>query len=201
MVRLKRFSVWLMLGSTWNLFISCPGMTGQAYAQTRVIAATQRTVAPIRPMDVSLDADNQLLGTIVSPPGVALAGTDIQIFQDSNLIATAKTDERGTFRMGPLSGGRYHLVTANQTMNLRVWTNSAAPPKARQQVLISEAEVIRGQCNYPSCEIENCDGACGGGAYSGGAFGMLFHPLVIGTAVAAAIAIPLALNDDDDDAS
>ena len=196
MTRVKRFSVLLMLGSTLNLLFPAAGSFRSAQAQTPVIPAVQRNVVATTPIDVALDANNKLHGKLVSAEGIALSGANIQLFRANELISAAKTNQQGVFQTDSIAGGVCELVTAHQTVNLRVWTQRAAPPNARQRLLVAETNVVRGQCSNPGCEIINCDGSCGGGHR--GAFGMMFHPLVLGAAIAAAIAIPLALDDDDD---
>ncbi|HEY6563964.1 MAG TPA: hypothetical protein VIY86_05675, partial [Pirellulaceae bacterium] len=58
-----------------------------------------------------------------------------------------------------------------------------------------QGPVSRGQnCTDSSCTEPS--GCCGGGM-----MGFLTNPFVIGAAIAAAIAIPLALDDDDDSSS
>jgi hypothetical protein len=99
--------------------------------------------------------------------------------------------------MRPPQGGLYQLVSGRHAAHVRCWTASSAPPHAQNQVQFIQGRVERGQgCTDTSCTTPGCD-PCGGG----GVCGFLMNPLVIGTAIAAAIAIPLALDDDDDDAS
>ena len=198
MARPKRLSLWLMLGSTLNLLLPT-SVVNNVRAETPIPSVTQRTDLTA-PIDVALDANHRLHGKLVNAEGIALAHANVQLFRAADLITAAKTDAQGKFQTDAIGTGSCQLVTAHQTVNLRVWTRNAAPPTASQHLLVAETGVIRGQCAVPGCEVINCNGSCAGGAY-GGMFGMFFHPLVLGAAVAAAIAIPIALDDDDDDAS
>jgi hypothetical protein len=94
-------------------------------------------------------------------------------------------------------------------------------------LVVCDVNVVRGQCNtcntggavmgppmqggYVSgppmgaCDSGCYGGACGGapgcGTTGGGFLGLISNPWVVGGVVAAAIAIPLALDDDNDNAS
>lgn len=81
----------------------------------------------------------------------------------------------------------------------------AAPTCGVPSPVCSPCDSIIPSCD--SCGGGGCDscgsgGGCfGGGGLFGGAGGIGASPLLIGGVVAAAIAIPLAVDDDDDDAS
>lgn len=192
MARNKRFSAWLMLAATVSLLFPNNGfLSAQETASSSQFPQRQYT-------DVTLDNSKHIVGKVVSAEGQPAPNAAVQIFQNRRLITAAKTNANGEFRTGAIASGAYQLVTANRTMDLRAWANSSAPPTATRNLLVAETNVVRGQCCYSECEVANCDGTCGGGAYCGGGVGMLIHPMVIGAAVAAAIVIPLALDDDDD---
>jgi hypothetical protein len=66
----------------------------------------------------------------------------------------------------------------------RLWAEQTAPPAANDGVLVVHGDdAVRGNSCNP----------CGGGL-----LGVLANPWVLAAIVAAAIAIPLALDDDDD---
>jgi hypothetical protein len=94
------------------------------------------------------------------------------------------TDESGVFVGENLHGGVHEVVTPNGAGTYRLWTQGAAPPIAQPQMNVVNAPVVRGQFHH---------------GHHG--FGFLANPWVLGMGVAAAIAIPLALDDDDDPAS
>ena len=86
----------------------------------------------------------------------------------------------------------------NQRSNVRLWAANTAPPSAVAGFTHVDGAVQRGQCTVDSC-TGTCGGTCGACKGKCGPLGLLMNPWVIGAAVAAAIAIPLAVNDDDDD--
>ncbi len=86
--------------------------------------------------------------------------------------------------MNNLSGGVCEFQTETNRDVYRLWAPRTAPPAAQQRVLlVSDSKVVLGQ---------NC---------GGNALGWLANPWVLGGLVAAAIAIPLAVANSDDDAS
>ena len=195
MARTKRLSVWLMLVSTFSLLLPHNGFESIVCAQDTTAG---EQYASRSSSDVALNSRDQLFGRVVSAQGQPTSQTAVQLFQNNRLVASARTNLDGNFQTGPIAGGTYLLVTGNQKLTIRAWTSNTAPPAATPNVLIAESTVIRGQCCYSNCQVTNCDGTCGNGAYCGGGVGMLIHPMVIGAAIAAAIVIPLALDDDDE---
>ena len=123
----------------------------------------------------------------------------VQVRRNQEPVASGKTNEKGVFRTGPLTGGVYQIAVTGRMQELRVWRGAAAPPRAEKIATFVVGPTVRAQgCANPSCTVANCDGGCSGaGGFKNGPLGFMFHPLVIGAAVAAAIAIPLALDDDD----
>ncbi len=68
----------------------------------------------------------------------------------------------------------------------RLWAPNTAPPVAQQGViLVVGDDVIRGQHGYSA------------GPFASMAQWVADHPLITASAIGAAIAIPLALDDDD----
>ncbi|MEQ8835464.1 MAG: hypothetical protein RID07_01520, partial [Lacipirellulaceae bacterium] len=97
---------------------------------------------------------------------------------------------RGEFRFDNVATGSYQLQVGKQLKPCRVWKQAAAPPKANQGVmLISGEQIVRGQtyCGSPVA------------AGYGGFKEAMTHPLVVAGVVAAAIAIPVAIHNSDDD--
>ena len=70
-------------------------------------------------------------------------------------------------------------------------------------MLVSHTDLVRGQrgCGVPNCGSSVCGGGgCFAGGYGARGVGQWLadHPLITVGAVAAAIAIPLAVSNDDD---
>jgi len=166
-----------------------------------LVRAEDLRVAPTTPRvvfaDAVLDVDGKLIGQVVDGNGAGLAKTTVHLRQHQQTIATATTDEQGEFAAGPLRGGVYQVSAHESSYTLRLWTSGTAPPQAVAKVQLNQGNVVRAQsCTRSNCEIPGCSGDCGG--FAAGPLGFITHPLFIAAAIAAAIAIPLALDDDDD---
>jgi hypothetical protein len=129
--------------------------------------------------DIALDAAGNLHGEVLGQDGRGAEGVAVHMVQNGQEVATAITDAQGEFEIAGLRGGVYQMVTANGGGVYRVWSYRAAPPAAGPGVMLIESpDVVRGQ-GPPIMQF-------------------LTNPWVLGGIAAAAIAIPLALDDDDD---
>jgi hypothetical protein len=138
-------------------------------------ASSAASAAKIR--DVALDASGTLHGQVLDSRGAVAEGLVLHVLQGGQEVAAAQTDHEGRFQVDGLRGGVYQLATQQSATSYRVWNQRGAPPAAQPTALIIVGQdVVRGQ----------------------GAFDVLTNPWVLGGIVAAAIAIPLALDGDDD---
>jgi hypothetical protein len=175
-------------------------------------------------IDVSLRQGGTLSGQVVDPQGQAIEGANVWLRQNGKTLGRTVADQHGRFAMRGLRGGVYHLVTTSGSAICRAWSVGTAPPSSRQQVMLVSGPAIRAQ-EYESIEpeseeivpgqsvpVETYEPAPGGPYYSGPmgpAFGgptfgqkmvgFLTNPWVVGALIAAAIAVPLAIDDDDND--
>ena len=159
-------------------------------------------------VDAELAADGALYGKVVNAGGVGVSDANIVLKQNNTTVAHSKSVEGGLFRIAPLNGGIYTAATGGQSTNLRLWTKNAAPPSVVREVMLVTNNITRAQsCDTGACvpyDGGGCCGSCGGGGCgacgggAGGLLGFLTNPWVIAGGIAAAIAIPLALDDDDD---
>lgn len=158
------------------------------YCQTAVLLACVGMILPQRIMaaspapqplinDVALGANGTLRGQVVDGQGTPKTDADVTVWQNENRVAAAKTDANGNFSVAGLRSG-VHQVAAGEGVNVyRFWAPNTAPPAASQEALVvSDQNVVRGN----------------------GVIGFLTNPWVLAGIVAAAIAIPIALNNDDD---
>jgi hypothetical protein len=137
--------------------------------------------------DVALARGGVLAGKIVDRQGAPQAGQTIRVIHQGQVIGTAQTDTRGEFAIADLRGGVYQVETEQGAGVYRLWADQTAPPAANDGVLVVHGDdAVRGNACNP----------CGSGG--GGLLGVLANPWVLAAIVAAAIAIPLALDDDDD---
>jgi hypothetical protein len=96
--------------------------------------------------DVALSETGSLRGQVVDSQGVAVASTSVKVQSSGREVAATTTNERGEFALNNLRGGNYTINAGDSTGVYRVWTASAAPPAARQGVLIvSGRQIARGQ--------------------------------------------------------
>lgn len=176
---------------TWVLVASV--LTSPSLLQ----AGTSRTVSTqkARLINVELQADGSLPGQLLTDSGLAVTATGIKVHdqKDLKLVTNAvKTDEAGRFVINDLKSGSVVLSVGEASYACRVWQNGSAPPKSLTSVaLVAGSDVVRGQdcvpCKPSMMQRLRC--------MSSG------QKLGLGLVVAAAIALPIVLNDDDDNAS
>lgn len=149
--------------------------------------APQQVSQKVVSQDVALRSGGVFVGQLVDAQGKALAGSDVALLYGKDVVARTKTDKNGVFAAKGLRGGEYRVAAAGGQTTYRLWAPKTAPPAASNGALIVTGNaVMNGQ--YPD---------------SGGGI-MTFvkdHPMLIAAGVAAAIAIPLAVADDDDPTS
>lgn len=172
----NRALIAVLAGATWM----CPTMS-QIKAATPATRSAAPTVAqntvPIR--DVELGTGGALRGQVTNAQGAPAAGELVVIEQRGAEIQRVSADDQGRFVADGLRGGVYEVKTRNSLQVFRCWANRTAPPAARGQVLlVSDSATVNGQRSFAN---------------------LLFNPVTVILGVAAAIAIPLALTNNDDD--
>ncbi|MCA9234376.1 MAG: carboxypeptidase regulatory-like domain-containing protein [Planctomycetales bacterium] len=156
-------------------------------------AQTPAGVAPMtnqafQVVDVQLDATGGLSGQVMTPQGQPVPGATITL-ADVQPPQTTTTNAKGQFRLSGVRGGVHQLQVGSQMQMCRVWKAGTAPPSAVPQLLVvQDARVALAQnCGSPvACGLAGCKEA-------------LANPLVVGGLIAAAIAIPVAIHNADDD--
>jgi hypothetical protein len=135
------------------------------------------------------------VGKVVNAQGAPLTKVAVSLQQAGHEVATTTTDAEGVFAVQGLRGGVYQVVSEGGVVSYRLWAPNTAPPAANQSALIvTGSDIVSGQYGPPM--------APGAPTSQGGCLAwMREHPLLVGAAVATAIAVPLALADDDDPAS
>lgn len=131
--------------------------------------------------DVALRDGGVLTGQVLDTEGIPVAATPVAVMDRERAVATALTDKDGRFEMAGVKAGVYQVATAKGVTVCRLWAPRTAPPAAQPDALVVNGNTL----------IRGADG-CGSGVIS-----FLSNPWVLGAIVAAAIAIPLALDDDD----
>ena len=209
----------LKLAAVWA---ACAGMMSPVATFGAVpgedSARTSQSASKVVIRDVALTTGGTLAGQVVDTHGRGLAGLPVTIHRQGNAARQTTTDGQGLFSVTNLDGGVYEVIAAQQVSHYRVWTSAAAPPSATAgMLLVANGEaVVRGQYApqgvpavpqgvYGGEVVNGCGpagdcnyGACGppvAGPVKG--FHWLANPWIVGAAIAAGIAIPLALDNDD----
>ena len=183
--------------------------------------AHARTRGVVRVIDCIRYGD-ELRGVLLDRNGKAATSIDLQLQDVRGKRRYAKSDAAGRFAFQGVGTGVYALLGKKhpnkvaqlqngntQLQWVRVWDSPIAPPTANSRLLaVVDGSVIRGQCCAsagisPGCEqCGDCMDCCGCG--SGSRFGVgrlvqaaLDNPWMVAAGTAAAIAIPIAANDDD----
>ena len=147
------------------------------------MAATPLTASS----DVALGDGGVLVGQVVDTQGAAVAMARVTLADHQQEIAQARADQEGRFSVPGLRGGVYRVSFRGQDSIYRLWAPNTAPPAAQTGVtLVVGDDVVRGQYGTSP------------GPFASMAQWVADHPLITASAISAAIAIPIALNDDDD---
>lgn len=154
------------------------------------VLSAQPTVAAKKQkiFDVKLTEENRLQGQVVTAAGAPEANVRVILSQEkTGFRAQTKTDSKGRFAMTVKRSGAYRVLVGKRSFTIRVWRAKVAPPTSKSGLLcVTGGTTVRGQL-------------LGTGGTSP-MVGFLSNPLVIGAAIATAIAVPVAVDDDDDEA-
>jgi hypothetical protein len=141
-------------------------------------AAPQRRAESVV-ADVALGKGGSLSGQLVDAQGKPLARQAVLVARSGKIVARATTSQDGRFQAAGLAGGVYQVAAGNSAASYRLWADRTAPPTAQPSVLLVSGPIVRGQ--RALSEVLTSDG------------------FVIGLLIAAAIAIPVAVNAAEDE--
>ena len=134
--------------------------------------------------DIALRPGGLLVGQVVDPQGIVRAGMPVSIEYAGHEVVRTTTDESGVFAAKGLREGQYQLNTVEGSSSCHLWAADKAPPTARPEALVVSGNnnyLVRGQTHS-----------------SRGLKGWIWeHPYLTAGTIAAAVAIPLVLADDD----
>jgi hypothetical protein len=158
-------------------------LTGQfAQAASPSVAGQARSVESPRSAirDVALAGSGEFRGQVLDIQGQPRPQVPVLVSRQGEAVVRTETDQQGRFAVHGVNGGIYEVQTPAGTGVYRVWSPGTAPPSAVSEAMIVPDEaLIRAQSR------------------GGQALSWLANPWVLAGLVAAAIAIPLALDDDD----
>lgn len=141
--------------------------------------------------DVALRDGGRLTGQVLDAAGSPVSDTAVAVVGRGQVLASAQTGPDGRFAVAGVKAGVCEVATTNGVTVCRLWAPRTAPPAAQQDALVIHGDtVVRGSDDCATCPPS-------GGVSRGGVIGFLSNPWVLGGIVAAAIAIPLALDNDD----
>ena len=178
-MRLSRFLRGCVVAAT------CSGMMSAQLAQAAGPQVPSPATSPVaaaqtRIQDIALKDHGVFTGTVLDEQGTARAAIPVTVSRQGKVVARTETNAAGQFIVRDLSGGLYEVQTPAGSGVYRLWSPRTAPPAAlAAATVMPNGSVVRAQLG------------------GGGALGWLANPWVLAGVVAAAIAIPLALDDDD----
>jgi hypothetical protein len=183
------------------------------------LAATSASAQQPSITDVELGRDGTLRGRVVDAQGAAKAGSELTIWSGKKPLAKIKSNVKGEFAFSGLRAGIHQVTTEKGAFACRFWALNTAPPAAKPSIMLIDdpgatpenvaPEVIQAQFVEEDAGIPESEYSPGPpqvvsnqGGHSAqrrciprGRCGLCWHnPLLIGGLVAAAIAIPVALN-------
>jgi hypothetical protein len=183
------FSKSLQRGVSWvaaAAIITQPGfvLAGEVNQANQAVVA-RSAAAALAPQDVALAEGGVLTGQVVNTAGKPQAMAPVSLVTGGKEIARVTTDKQGQFRVASLKGGVYQVSTNGKTGVYRFWAPRTAPPSSLNGLnMVSGNQIVRGQM--------------GGGPLASAGQWIAEHPIITAAGIATAIAVPLALDDDDD---
>lgn len=188
---------------TWVMTLSILASPAITQASSQVQGAS---VAPEQTelRNVELNADGNLTGQLLSTDGSAISNARLQVHSQNNLNQVSQdavTDEHGNFNVAGLRSGTCVISVGEESFACRVWQNGTAPPKSLESIaIVDSTSVVRGNSCGDCGQCSECQGT--GNRFMNKIRCMTKAQKVgLGLVVAAAIAIPIALSNDKDNAS
>lgn len=161
----------------FTVMLACAGL---------LAGQTVQAASPIV-RDVALQPGGVLSGQVLNEQAVAQGQAKVTVVCKGKPLTLTETDNAGRFVLAGLEPGIYELRLEQGGAAYRVWAPQTAPPAAEQSVLlVQDSRVVRG-LGHPGADL---------GKGAAGHLSWLANPWVLAGGVAAAIAIPLALDDD-----
>lgn len=173
--------------STWGRVLTALAITGLILPMAPAAAQHSASAEKSAVRDVELAYGGLLVGRLTDANGRPLANVPVSLLSAGKQLAATHTDDEGVFAVAKLRGGVHEIATAESVEVCRLWAPGTAPPGAPQSVeVVAPGEVVRGQYGPPP-----------GNRFIKKAKVWATNPFIVGGVVAAAVAIPVALSDDD----
>jgi len=179
---------WLAVAVAVSLLIATtPGLRGEVAAENRAVGIVEHKISHFFEM-----AAGELSGTVLYSDGktpVGEAPVRVWSAKEEKFIFETTTDKRGAYVIGELSPGTYYVIFADRVVSI-VHVKS----KAFAQMGLLNVVIPKGTPGLSREEISAMLARAGQGFPKL----KLLPTIIIAGLIAAAIAIPLALADDDD---
>lgn len=172
----------LPIGRTLPAIVSASLMISSVALAQSSTHAPGAAATPVR--DAVLLDNGVLLGQLVDSTGRSTPSRDFEVRQNNRLVVTNRSAMDGRFAVSGLRPGVYQIMTPTNVTTVRLWTPELAPP-------VAESEVV----------VVHNGGAVASPLKRASWFRVLGNPWVMGGIAVGAVAIPVALAEDDDDAS
>lgn len=162
-----------------------PALVSSAVGATAPEAAREVVI------DITLQPGQMLIGQLVDPNGAPQADAEVTILLTDGSKAVGKTNAEGGFAFRGVNGVA-RLESDKAVAVIRSWEPAVAPPSAVPALLLVEQEgVARGQA-YPGPMTQG---------FVSRSKSLLANPLFVAGAIGTAVAIPVAIHNDDDPVS
>ena len=118
-------------------------------ATATAVAATEPVAVGIID-DIALGDGGTFRGLLIDSQRVPQSAVRVELRRGGRQVGQVVTGRAGRFVLTGLHGGLYQLITLRSSRLVRLWTPSAAPPSARQtMLLIAPRTLVRGQSPRP----------------------------------------------------
>ncbi len=169
----------VMRASATALMLATSVMPSGLWAADAVSPAGSKSQAKeVKPVDVSLADNGKLQGKLLDSQGKPVAGKAIAIHREGKQVAVAKSSADGTFELSGVRGGLYTITSEHGGGLFRLWAPRTGPPSATDfAVVYNDSTIVRGNFGNPKRWLQK--------------------PVLLGAGIAGAIALPIALHDDE----
>lgn len=193
---MTRKLVHTVLALALSVSMACPQALQAASPKAMTVNGVQVSTTV---KDLALHS-GAIRGALVDPNGKPVEGMVAVIAQQGKTLDVQESNAQGQYTFENLKPGVYQVATNAGVQTYRVWNTESAPAGADRGIIqVVNDDVVRGSCGCTDPGCDGCDGI--GGGKGAGLSKVLANPNVVilgAAAIAAAIAIPLAVDDDDD---
>lgn len=182
---------------TYALVIVCGSLVASNLAYGQSPQGPRNSLQAVATcVDVVLAPGGVLRGQVQSGQAAPCGAMELVLMQVGKESARTTTDQNGMFQLSGVRGGAYAVTAGGATMDVRLWAEGTAPPAARDSLMvIARGEVPQGQ-GSDGLQGQGSDVTRGQGP--GGTFWRtVTNPWVSAGLIGAAIAVPIALNNND----